>query len=274
MTVARMFFSNNPAWNRELYEAVQQQMQRDYSPTYWFRVMRAQQLLALYRRDPEEFAHLARSTRASLRRAARPHRLSRMAEEGRSGVPQRRRHPRRLGTKLVKALNRPDYFGYSVKRSPTADDLTEASPAALGTLAYIAFETRRLFEAMNPKGPFRPLEVTSLVETEDLPGGRASRRRSRTAPGRCSIWTTPRCLRRNWSACASCSTTWDGKATWGSWKTGWTACTSAARRARGFLHQRVPGSNRSRVRVSRKERQDRKGNSKSTATISGYHVRF
>src|SRR5215467_10683501 len=59
MTVARMFFSNNPSWNKDLYDAIQQQMQRDWSPTYWFRIMRAQQLLALYRIDPAEFAHLA-----------------------------------------------------------------------------------------------------------------------------------------------------------------------------------------------------------------------
>src|SRR5215471_13694457 len=52
-TVARMFFSNSPSWNRELYEAIQQQMQRDWSPTYYFRICRAEQLLALYRRDPD-----------------------------------------------------------------------------------------------------------------------------------------------------------------------------------------------------------------------------
>ena len=37
-TVARIFFSCSPAWNLELYQGIQQQMQRDYSPTYWFRV--------------------------------------------------------------------------------------------------------------------------------------------------------------------------------------------------------------------------------------------
>jgi len=171
MTVARMFFSSSPAWNRELYEAVQQQMQRDYSPTYWFRVMRAQQLLALYRRDPEEFAHLAAEYKSQFTsgNARAPHRLSvwlkkddlvyRSDDDIRAG----------LGTRLVKALNRPDYFGYSLKLVTDRDERTEASPAALGTLAYIAFETRRLFEAMNPKGQkFRPLEVTSLVETEDF----------------------------------------------------------------------------------------------------------
>jgi len=74
-----------------------------------------------------------------------------------------------LGRKLVKALNRPDYFGYSLKLVTEHDHMDEASPAAIGTLAYIAYETRRLFDEMNTKGQkFHPLEVTSLVEPEDF----------------------------------------------------------------------------------------------------------
>jgi hypothetical protein len=38
--------------DRELFDAIQQRW-RDYSPTYWFRVKRAEQLLALYQRDPK-----------------------------------------------------------------------------------------------------------------------------------------------------------------------------------------------------------------------------
>src|ERR1039457_3546929 len=40
VTVPRMFFASSPAWNRELYQAVSQQMLRDYSPTYYFRIRR------------------------------------------------------------------------------------------------------------------------------------------------------------------------------------------------------------------------------------------
>ena len=42
-----MFFLGSPSYNRDLYEAVSRHMLRDYSPTYWFRIMRAQQLLAV-----------------------------------------------------------------------------------------------------------------------------------------------------------------------------------------------------------------------------------
>src|SRR5437660_1710412 len=45
-----------------------------------------------------------------------------------------------IGKKLVKALNRPDYFGYSLKLVTEHDHLDEASPSAIGTLAYIAYE--------------------------------------------------------------------------------------------------------------------------------------
>ncbi len=57
-TVAAMFFAANPALHRDLYDAIQRHMQRDYSPTYWFRVQRAEQLLELYRTDPAAFGEL------------------------------------------------------------------------------------------------------------------------------------------------------------------------------------------------------------------------
>ena len=168
MTVARMFFASSPAWNRELYEAIQQEMQRDYSPTYWFRIRRAEQLLALYRSDPAEFARLAEEYKSEFVRTGRaPHRLSvwlkkddlvfRSADDIRAA----------LGQKLVKALDRPDYFGYVVKLPASSAYLSEASPSAIGTLAYIAFETRRLYQETGAKGPFLPLEVTALVEPEE-----------------------------------------------------------------------------------------------------------
>ena len=170
MTVARMFFSNSPAWNRELYEAIQQQMERDYSPTYWFRVMRAQQLLALYRRDPSEFAQLAAEYKSQFvaNNARAPHRLSVWLKKEDLVYRNGDDILAADGGELVRALDRPDYFGYLLNLVGGRNYPAEASPAALGTLAYVAFETRRLFEEMNPKGQrFRPLEVTSLVESED-----------------------------------------------------------------------------------------------------------
>ena len=170
VTVARMFFSSNPAWNRELYDATQQQMQRDYSPTYWFRIRRAEQLLALYRKDPAEFARLAQSYKSDFVPTVRaPHRLSVWLKKDDLVYRSSDDIRAALGQKLVKALNRPDYFGYEVKLPADLDSeyLTEASPSAIGTLAYISFETRRLYEEMGNKGPFRPLVVTALVEPEN-----------------------------------------------------------------------------------------------------------
>ena len=176
-TVARMFFSCSPARNRELYQAIQMQMERDYSPTYWFRIMRAQQLLASYREDPDGFESLADQYKmqfaeaAGLQRRA-PHRLSvwlkrddlrfNTDDDIRAG----------MGTALVRPFDRPDFFGYRLRIEPDSpDDLeffSQASPAAVGALTYIAFETRRLWEEMKPQGErFRPLEVTSLVEPEE-----------------------------------------------------------------------------------------------------------
>jgi hypothetical protein len=171
LTVPRMFFSCSPVWNRELYEAILQQMQRDYSPTYYFRVRRAEQLLALYRRDPKAFATLWQTYKSEFGGNRAPHRLAVWLR--REDMLFRRGEDIRadLGRRLVKALDRPAYFGYSLQIVPESADrdlLFEASPAALGALTYVAFETRRLYAEMRgPHAEFRPLPVTALVEPED-----------------------------------------------------------------------------------------------------------
>jgi hypothetical protein len=76
------------------------------------------------------------------------------------------------GKRLVHALNRPEFFGYALSLTPdTASNLdaySQASASAVGTLMYIAFETRRLHDALKAKDEkFIPLPVTSLVEAQD-----------------------------------------------------------------------------------------------------------
>ncbi len=100
-TVAEMFFAANPARHAELYQALQREMQRDYSPTYWFRIKRAEQLLALYQEDPAAFRELA--------------------EEYQNPI-----HPqRRAGDRLMVWLKSHDIF----YRSP--DDLRQAAGAEI-----------------------------------------------------------------------------------------------------------------------------------------------
>jgi hypothetical protein len=166
ITVPRMFFSCSPNWNRELYQTIQQQMLRDYSPTYYFRIERAAQLLALYRQNPEELAALQREYKNQWAAGPRaPHRLSAWLRPDdliyRTGADIRA-NP---GSRLIKAADSADYLGYSLRLSP---DYSQASPAALGTLTYIAFETRRLCEERNSGNEiFQPLTVSALVEPAD-----------------------------------------------------------------------------------------------------------
>jgi hypothetical protein len=175
ITVPRMFFSCSPVWNRDLYQAILSQMQRDWSPTYYFRIMRAQQLLAVYRSNPDEFARLADQYRGDFTANSRPqHRLAIWLKHD-DLVFHNIDDIRADSTKkLVKALDRPDYLGYTLRISPNEpanlESFSEASPAALGALSYIAFETRRLYEEMKTSiVPFQPLPVSSLVETDDYP---------------------------------------------------------------------------------------------------------
>jgi hypothetical protein len=176
-TVARMFFAGDPSHNRELYQAVQREMDRDFSPTYWFRIMCAQQLLALYKSDPAAFKKLADEYRYEPDPSQRaPHRLSVWLKSGDLEFATCEDIRRDQGKRLVRVFEDQDFYGFRLRKDliGAADPgnleyFLQASPAAVGTLAYIAFETRRLHAAMKPKGEkFQPIEVTSLVQPVDF----------------------------------------------------------------------------------------------------------
>jgi len=171
--VAEMFFAASPARNVELYQALQREMQRDYSPTYWFRVKRAEQLLALYRNDPAAFRELADDYQNPIhpqRRAS--DRLMIWLKS--LDIFYRSPDDLRLasGKSLAKVLDDPQFFGFSLPEigGPNRELYLQNSPAAIGTLLYVAFETRRLFDELRPKGErFTPLQVAELVSTTDRP---------------------------------------------------------------------------------------------------------
>src|SRR5262249_5602338 len=119
-------------------------------------------------RDPNEFADMVREYKSDFVTNIRaPHRLSVWLR--RDDLVYRKDDDIKVdaGRHLARAFNQPDFFGYSLKLGSGGDYSSEASPAAIGTLSYIAFETRRLYAETGAKTPFRPLEVTSLVELED-----------------------------------------------------------------------------------------------------------
>ena len=169
-TVAGMFFAASPALHRDLYEAIQRHMQRDYSPTYWFRVMRAEQLLNLYQTDRAAFRELAEEYRNPNNPARRTN--NRLVVWLKSGDTfYRSANDLKKAEGLVKALDDPKLFGFTLPKPSVDPDLyLQDSPAAIGTLLYIAFETRRLFEEHKPRGEhFVPLQVLELVSTNDRP---------------------------------------------------------------------------------------------------------
>lgn len=173
-TVAEMFFAANPASHTELYEALQREMQRDYSPTYWFRIQRAQQLLDLYREDPAAFRELAEQFQNPIHPQRRANdRLEVWLKS--SDIFYRSLDDLRLaaGRGLAPVFDDPRFFGFTlpeVADGPDRDLYLQDSPAAIGTLLYIAFETRRLFDELKPRGErFVPLQVAELVGTTDHP---------------------------------------------------------------------------------------------------------
>jgi hypothetical protein len=178
-SVAQVFFSSSPVHNREIWQALAEQMERDYSPTYWFRVRRAEQLLAMYEEDPDEFQRLQDEYRYDFDPIQRaPNRLSAWVKPQDLTYRTCEDIQRDEGTRLARAMDKPDYYGFLLRRTGYGslgefdpehrEAYLNASPSALGTLLTIAFETRRLHEALKPHHEtFVPIEVTGLARPLD-----------------------------------------------------------------------------------------------------------
>jgi len=167
-SVAQVFFGCSPVWRRELCEAIRAQMDRDYSPTYWFRVIRAEQLLRMYQDDSTEFRDLVADYRYPAAPAQRaPDRLSAWLKPNDLIYETGELIRNEEGSKLVSAPDDPEFLSYRVDAQALASEndhwRVKALPSTIGTLAYIAFETRRLHEALRPGEQFVPLEATALV---------------------------------------------------------------------------------------------------------------
>ena len=171
-TVAQMFFAATPASHNELYEALQRHMQRDYSPTYWFRVQRAEQLLSLFRDDRGAFQELADEYRNPINALRRANdRLVVWLKSEDKYYQSTDDLKTAWGKNLVPLLNDPKFFGFVPPSSAPSEELyLQDSPSAVGTLLYIAFETHRLFDVLKPQGEqFVPLQVVEVVSTIDRP---------------------------------------------------------------------------------------------------------
>jgi len=178
-TVAQAFFGSSPSHNRELYQSLRYHMERDYSPTYFFRISRAEQLLNLYRESPQDFKKLYYEYRNQVDPTLRaPHRLSVWLRPDDLAFRNCEDLKREQGKKLVSVFENPKFFGFGVRKNgPGAiaeEDLSnqslylQASPSTIGTILYVAYETRRLFDAMKPKREsWAPLEITALVQPLD-----------------------------------------------------------------------------------------------------------
>jgi len=146
-------------------------MERDYSPTYYFRIQRAEQLLKLYEDNPVEFKRLFTEYRYRVNPDQRaPHRLTVWLKPDDCLYRTVEDLRREAGASLAKAFNEPKAFGFTLGPSLGADDpknrvfYLQATPATVGTIVYILYETHRLYDSMKVKNEkWTPLEVMSMV---------------------------------------------------------------------------------------------------------------
>ncbi len=162
LTWARVFFDNSPAHNL----AVRQLLQRlgDDSPTYYWRVLAAAEIMRLYRDDPDELARLdlLHAAKASAEEVLHPpgetERFSDTAEVQRAWEAMALH---RLPTDPANGIRVDPRMGELADRLGAPRALYQGLRAeALATLLYIGHEVRRL------SGIAQPLTVTSTVRDE------------------------------------------------------------------------------------------------------------
>jgi Transglycosylase SLT domain len=118
LTVASVFFGAHPGYNQDLYRVLRRHMERDYSPTYYFRIRRAEQLLNIYQEDPKEFRRLFDEYRNRANPNERaPHRLSVWLKPEDLEFQNCEDLKRNMGKKLMRALDKPEFFGFSLRKS-------------------------------------------------------------------------------------------------------------------------------------------------------------
>ncbi len=162
LTWARVFFDNSPAHNL----AVRQWLQRlgDDSPTYYWRVLAAAEIMRLFRDDPDELARLAvlHEAKASAEEVLHPPgETERFAD---AADVQRAREAmvlQRLPTDPVTGIRVDPRMGELADRLGVPRAVYQGlRDEALATLVYIGHEVRRL------SGVAQPLTVTSTVRDE------------------------------------------------------------------------------------------------------------
>jgi hypothetical protein len=178
-TMAKVFFLCSPEHNPALYGIIQTDLEHDYGPTYWFRVMRAEQLLELYRTDRDGYIKLMtgnKSTVVSTVKAASRLEVWYSLDRAYQDVPDLKIAI--ADHALVSPPNNPPFFSYALRMNGPegigAEDVLNRDlyatdpPAVVGTLIYVAAATRKGWERSHPRGEkFVPLEVTSMVRTAE-----------------------------------------------------------------------------------------------------------
>lgn len=171
LTYPLVFFNNTARYKKDLYSYFGRLA--DYSPTYYFRIQAAYDLLKIYRQQQGSYAAILEQFRPKFDdKEESPNRMwsyygqadvKRFSILNLDQLKTEWKHGR-----IVPMPNQPDRFGVRIRtsgESPIAEKdpanrqwYLGSEPATLGCLLYLAYELRQ-FESM----AFRPLETNSLV---------------------------------------------------------------------------------------------------------------
>lgn len=193
LTYPELFFKNTPVYKHEVFEFLAKQRESkktDFAPTYYFHVMEARRLLALYRESPQQYDALFEHYRN--RFAGSLHLPNLMWSYYTPQQVEQMRFDDLVAIRFAKKSGRlvdipwPNFGFYprlkkpsqiAEKDMPNQREYIAAETATAGCLLYIINELRLL-----QGSKFTLLEVNSLVRTDETQGAlRNSNSNSRTS---------------------------------------------------------------------------------------------
>ena len=160
VSYAELFWTNTPYFRPDVYEALDDLTDVDYSPTYYFRVRQAVHLLELYRASPSDYVRLTAGHQGRLGQAVLPNwQWTFVSDTDVSAVPviSVGEGPSELGERFALLPDIASKFGVRA-RGAGATPVMAAERSTIGSALFVAHQLKNLQGAQ-----YRGFEISSML---------------------------------------------------------------------------------------------------------------
>jgi hypothetical protein len=161
VSYAELFWTNTPYFRPEVYQALEELNDVDYSPTYYFRVQQAMRLLGIYRAAPAEYARLASAYQGRLGQTVLPNWQWTFLSDSNAPAPAVKTvgEPQPdLGERFALLPEVASKFGVRGRLTGSAAAEMMAERSTIGSALFLAHQLRKL-----QGDQYRGFEITTMM---------------------------------------------------------------------------------------------------------------